>query len=40
MKQDIETLKFRQIDRVETAACVLYKGSYNKIREAYTFIYI
>ena len=39
IKQDIETLKFREIDRVENAACVLHKGSYNKFREAYTFIF-
>ena len=35
MKQDIERLKFREIDRVENTACVLHKGSYNKLREAY-----
>jgi len=39
MKQDSEILKFKKIDRVENAACVLHKGSYNKIREAYTFIF-
>ena len=39
MKQDSEILKFKEIDKVENAVCVLHKGSYNKLREAYTFIF-
>jgi len=37
--EDSEILKFKEISKVETAACVLHKGSYAELREAYTFVY-
>ncbi len=39
MKPDSEILKFREINRVENAVCVLHKGAYNKLREAYTYTF-
>jgi len=39
MKKDSEIIKFKKIDKVENAVCVLHKGSYNKLRESYTFIF-
>lgn len=39
MKEDTEVIKFKSMNKVETAVCVLHKGSYNKLREAYAFIF-
>lgn len=39
MKTDTKIIKFKTIKKVEKAICVFHKGPYNKIREAYTFIF-
>jgi DNA-binding transcriptional MerR regulator len=39
MKEDNEIIKFREIDKVENAVCILHKGPYSKLRESYTFIF-
>lgn len=35
MKEDSELIKFKKIDKVEIAACVLHKGSYSDFPKAY-----
>ena len=35
MKEESEMIKFKKIDRVEKAACVLHKGSYSNFPKAY-----
>ncbi|WP_234121821.1 MerR family transcriptional regulator [Clostridium hydrogenum] len=32
-------IKFKELDKVEKAVCILHKGSYSKFREAYAFIF-
>lgn len=39
INQDSEILKFRVINKVENAACVLHKGPYNMLGEAYSFVF-
>lgn len=36
MKEDTETLKFKKMPRVETAACVLHRGGYGGLPKAYS----
>lgn len=36
MKKDTKTLKFKKMPHVETAACVLHKGSYENLPKAYS----
>lgn len=38
-KEDTEILKFRKIDKVKSAVCVLHRGSYSTLREAYQFVF-
>ena len=37
--KDSEKVKYKKIDQVDRAVCVVHKGSYDLLREAYTFIY-
>jgi len=39
MKQDTEILKFKKVDKVDKAVCVLHKGPYETIRDAYIFTF-
>lgn len=39
MKEDTSLIKFKKIKGVETAVCVLHKGSYDTLRNAYIFIF-
>lgn len=39
MKEDTALLKFRKVERVPEAVCVLHKGSYGTLREAYAFAF-
>ncbi|MDF2613327.1 MAG: MerR family transcriptional regulator [Clostridia bacterium] len=39
MKEDTNILKFKKIDKVPAAICILHKGSYNKLGEAYAFAF-
>lgn len=39
MKTDGEPLRYKEIEKINTAVCVLHKGSYSKLYEAYTFIF-
>ncbi len=39
MKQDTDIVKFKIIDKVETAVCVLHKGPYKSLRNAYIFVF-
>lgn len=39
MKADTDILKFKKIEKVPVAVCVLHKGPYENIREAYAFIF-
>ncbi|QVK18174.1 MerR family transcriptional regulator [Mycoplasmatota bacterium] len=36
---DSEMVKFKKINYVETAVCVLHKGPYSLLREAYNFVF-
>ena len=36
--QDTETMKFKQIGKIETAACVMHKGPYTTLGKAYAAI--
>lgn len=38
MKEDSEMIKFKKIHKVEKAACVLHKGSYNDFPKAYAAV--
>ena len=38
MKEESEMIKFKKIDRVEKAACVLHKGSYSNFPKAYSAV--
>ena len=38
MKEDSEMIKFKKINRVEKAACVLHKGSYSNFPKAYSAV--
>lgn len=37
--EDSEMVQYKKIDRVKKAACVLHKGPYSTIREAYIFLF-
>lgn len=37
--KDTETIKFKKIDKVKAAACVMHKGPYSKLGEAYSAVY-
>jgi DNA-binding transcriptional MerR regulator len=37
--EDTDKIKFKEISEVPAAACVLHKGPYSTIREAYAFIF-
>lgn len=37
LKPDTDIIKFKKLDAVPTALCILHKGSYEKIGEAYSF---
>jgi len=39
MKQNTEILKFKRINKIESAICVLHKGPYENLRDAYIFIF-
>lgn len=39
LKPDTEILKFKKIEKVENAICVLHKGPYESLRNAYVFIF-
>jgi effector-binding domain-containing protein len=39
MKQDTDILKFKVINKVESAVCVLHKGPYESLRDTYIFIF-
>ena len=39
MKEDTEVLKFKKIDKVPAAVCVLHKGPYHTLRDAYAFAF-
>lgn len=39
IKDDTDIIKFKAIEKVNTAVCVLHKGAYNKLRETYTFTF-
>lgn len=36
---DTDTIKFKKIDRIPTAACVLHKGPYNTLGNAYAHLF-
>lgn len=38
-KQDTDILKFKKINKIEGAICVLHKGPYETLRDAYIFIF-
>ena len=38
-KKDTETIKFKKIDKIDTAACVMHKGPYSTLGEAYSAVY-
>ena len=37
LKEDTEILKFKEIEEVPAAACILHKGPYTTLRESYTY---
>ena len=37
--KDTETIKFKKIDKVDSAACVMHKGPYSTLGEAYSAVY-
>jgi effector-binding domain-containing protein len=37
--EDSELVKYKIVKRIDKAACVLHKGSYETIRDAYAFVY-
>jgi effector-binding domain-containing protein len=39
MKQDTDILKFKIVNKVESAVCILHKGPYETLRDAYIFIF-
>ncbi len=39
MKEDSDILKFKKIDKVPSAVCVLHKGPYERLGEAYAFVF-
>ncbi len=39
MKEDTGIIKFKKINRVPSAVCVLHKGPYESLREAYAFVF-
>jgi effector-binding domain-containing protein len=39
MKEDTDIVKFKTIEKVPSAVCVLHKGGYDKLGEAYSFIF-
>ncbi len=39
MKEDTEIIKFKKINRVPNAVCVLHMGPYESLREAYAFVF-
>lgn len=39
MKEDTDIIKFKIIEKVPTAVCILHKGGYDKLREAYNFVF-
>lgn len=39
LKEDTEILKFKEIEEVPTAACILHKGPYTTLRESYTYVF-
>ncbi|WP_070000067.1 MerR family transcriptional regulator [Cellulosilyticum sp. I15G10I2] len=39
LKEDTALLKFKKMDKVSRAVCVLHKGPYNNLGEAYAFIF-
>ncbi len=38
-KEDTPLIKFKKINKIETAVCVLHKGPYETLRDAYIFIF-
>lgn len=39
LREDTEMIKFRVIEGMPLAVCVLHKGSYNNLRDAYSFTF-
>ena len=39
LKQDSDILKFKEIDGVESAVCILHKGPYSTLRETYSYAF-
>lgn len=37
--EDSDKIKFKRIEKVESAACVLHKGPYRTLRHAYSFLF-
>lgn len=37
-KEDSKIVKFKEIDCIENAVCILHKGSYDNFRETYAFV--
>ncbi len=37
--KDSDTVCYKKIDKVEEAVCIIHKGPYSLLREAYTFVY-
>lgn len=39
MKEDTDLIKFKKIDKVDTAVSILHKGAYSSLGNAYSFIF-
>lgn len=39
MKEDTKILKFKKLAKIDTAVCVLHKGPYSSLRDAYIFAF-
>lgn len=39
LKKDTDVLKFKIINKVDAAACILHKGPYSKLRNSYAYIF-
>lgn len=37
--EDSDMIQYKKIDKVKMAACILHKGPYSSIREAYAFLF-
>lgn len=39
LKEDSDILKFKEIDGIESAVCILHKGPYSALRETYSYVF-